>query len=70
MRKVLNTIWGLFVDDARLAITIVISVATSAFVSTLGYPFVGMVCLWVGHLLALFISIEHQLHVKIHSENK
>lgn len=70
MKKVLKIIWGLFVDDARLVITLVITVAASAFVSTSGYPFFGMVCLWLGLLLALFISIEHQLHVKMHSDKE
>ncbi|OCT14371.1 hypothetical protein A8709_26500 [Paenibacillus pectinilyticus] len=68
MKEVLNIILGIFIDDARLALTLVISVALSALVSTLGYPIVGMFCLWVGLLLALFISIEHQLHVKMHSK--
>ncbi|SDM82305.1 hypothetical protein SAMN04487897_101161 [Paenibacillus sp. yr247] len=70
MKKVLNIIWGLFVDDARLAITLVISLAASALVSKMGYPFIGTICLWAGLLLALFISIEHQLFLKLQSKNK
>ena len=58
MKKVLKIIWGLFVDDARLAITLVISLAASALVSSLGYPFFGMVCLWVGLLLSLLFLLN------------
>lgn len=65
MNNALKVIWGLLIDDARLAVTLLISLAVSAVSSKLGYPFVGMLCIWVGLVLALYISIEHQLRLKV-----
>lgn len=65
MSKALNVIWGLFIDDARLAIILLISLAVSAVSSKLGYPYVGALCIWIGLVAALFISIEHQLQLKV-----
>ena len=70
MKNALNIICGLFVDDARLAVTLITFLLASALVSKLGYPFIGMLCLWVGLLLSLFNSIEHQLRLKLQSVKK
>ncbi|MFC5452452.1 hypothetical protein [Paenibacillus aestuarii] len=63
--KVLSTLWGLLVDDGRLASILVIAIIISAVLTNaLNLPLAGAVVLWAGLLVSLFYSIEHQLRLK------
>jgi len=65
--KVLGTLWGLLVDDGRLASILVIALLLAALVSHLGHPTVGSILIWLGLIVSLFVSIEHQLTLKTKS---
>jgi len=63
--KVLSTLWGLLVDDGRLASILVIAIIISAVLTNaLSLPLSGAIVLWAGLLVSLFFSIEHQLRLK------
>ncbi|KPV42310.1 hypothetical protein [Alicyclobacillus ferrooxydans] len=64
--KVLKTLWGLLVDDGRLAWTLVIGLVISAVVSmVLRLEFIGALIIWISLVAALIISVEHQLKLKV-----
>lgn len=58
-------LWGLLFDDTRLALTVIITLAVCGVLklanATVGSPYVMV----VGLLIALWISIEHQLRLKL-----
>lgn len=63
--KVLSTLWGLLVDDGRLASILVLAIIIGSIVSkVLHQPLPGAIVIWAGLLVALFVSIEHQLSLK------
>ena len=63
---VLKTLWGLLVDDGRLAWTLVIGLVISAVVSmVLHLQFVGALIIWISLIAAIIISVEHQLKLKV-----
>jgi hypothetical protein len=63
--KVLSTLWGLLVDDRRLASILILAIVISVIVSnTFGQPLLGALILWAGLIVSLFVSIEHQLRLK------
>lgn len=63
--KVLSTLWGLLVDDGRLAWTLVIALILAAVASLLlRLEMVGSIIIWLGLILSLVISVEHQLKLK------
>lgn len=63
--KVLSTLWGLLVDDRRLASILILAIVISVIVSnTFGQPLLGALILWAGLIVSLFVSIEHQLRIK------
>jgi hypothetical protein len=63
--KVLSTLWGLLVDDRRLASILILAIVISTIVSnTFGQPLLGALILWAGLIVSLFVSIEHQLRLK------
>lgn len=64
--KALRTLWGLLVDDGRLASIIVVAVILSAGASLIGhFTRLGAIILWLGLIISLVISVEHQLNVKM-----
>lgn len=63
--KVLSTLWGLLVDDGRLAWTLLVFLAVSAILSRVAHlPFIGAVTIWLGLMASLVFSVEHQLRIK------
>jgi hypothetical protein len=68
--KVLTTLWGLIVDDGRLASILLISLVISWGLSLVGQPLIGAFMIWAGLLISLWISINHQLHLKLSQEKK
>jgi hypothetical protein len=71
MKTILSTLWGLLFDDARLAVTLLVALVIAAVVSLVGHlPSVGAIVIWLGLIVALFISIEHQLVSKLHKAGK
>lgn len=63
--KVLSTLWGLLVDDERLVWTLVAALILAAITSLLlNLPFAGSIVIWLGIIVSLVISVEHQLKLK------
>lgn len=61
-----KTLWGLLVDDGRLASILVICVILAGVCARVAHlPTLGTVFIWGGLLLALVVSVEHQLNLKI-----
>ncbi|MCM2534181.1 hypothetical protein NDK43_19710 [Neobacillus pocheonensis] len=63
--KVLSTLWGLIVDDGRLASILLFFLIISWSLSMAGQPFIGAIMIWAGLLISLWVSINHQLQLKI-----
>lgn len=65
MIKVINTLWGLLVDDGRLASILIVALILAGVSSLVGkLTIIGAVLIWLGLILSLIISIEHQLKLK------
>ncbi|MCY0887468.1 MAG: hypothetical protein OWQ59_03330 [Alicyclobacillaceae bacterium] len=63
--KVLSTLWGLLVDDGRLASTLLVFLAVAAFVSRVAHlQFLGALAIWLGLIVSIAFSVEHQLRLK------
>lgn len=63
--KVLSTLWGLLVDDGRLAWTLLIFLAVAAILSRVAHlSFVGSLMIWLGLIVSVVFSVEHQLRLK------
>ncbi|KYP81303.1 hypothetical protein AYW79_01120 [Ferroacidibacillus organovorans] len=64
--RVLQTLWGLLVDDRRLASILMIALLLSAISSlVLREFFLGAVLIWGGLIVSLVVSVEHQLKLKM-----
>ena len=61
---ILKTLWGLLVDDARLAFILGITLIAAFLFSQVNLPLVAAVVIWAGLLAALWSSTEHQLKLK------
>lgn len=61
----LKVIWGLLVDDARLAIGLVVALVLALCCSHFHQPLLGAIVIWAGLGVSLWISIEHQLILKL-----
>ncbi|MGI9049675.1 MAG: hypothetical protein ACR2GU_09950 [Rubrobacteraceae bacterium] len=61
---VLKTLWGLLVDDARLAFILVFTLIAAFLFSRMNWSLVAAVAIWVGLLAALWSSTEHQLKLR------
>lgn len=61
---ILKTLWGLLVDDARLAFILGITLIAAFLFSQINWPLVAAVVIWAGLLAALWFSTEHQLKLK------
>jgi hypothetical protein len=67
--KILKKLWGLLVDDNLLASILLITVILAAAVSEWGHMAgLGVIVLWLGLLVSLTVSIEHQLNVRTKSK--
>ncbi|MBP1967109.1 hypothetical protein [Paenibacillus aceris] len=64
--KIISTLWGLLVDDGRLASILVLAIVVSAVVTNLfQLQLVGAIVIWAGIVVSLFVSIQHQLSLKM-----
>ena len=63
--KVLSILWGLLVDDGRLAWTLLVFLAVAGVISRVAHlPFVGSLMIWLGLIVSIIFSVEHQLSLK------
>lgn len=62
--KALKIVWGLLVDDARLATALVIALILAYALSLAHQPVFAAIIIWLGLIVSLWISIEHQLRLK------
>jgi hypothetical protein len=63
--RVLKIIWGLLVDDARLASILVLSLVIAFVLSLAGLKSIAAIVIWLGLVISLWISIDHQLKLKL-----
>ena len=61
---ILKTLWGLLVDDVRLALVLGSALILAFGLRQAGLSLVAAVVLWIGLLGALWFSIEHQLKLR------
>lgn len=61
----LKTLWGLVYDDARLVVTLIAALAAALLLSLAHQPLLAAVAIWLGLIIALWVSIEHELKRKI-----
>lgn len=62
--KVLATLWGLIVDDGRLAYTLGLFIIIGATLSYFQQPWIAAIVIWLGLLVSLWVSVIHQLNKK------
>jgi hypothetical protein len=63
--RVLNVLWGLLVDDGRLAGILALSLVLACVACIAQQPLVGAIMIWAGLVISLWVSIEHQLQKKL-----
>lgn len=63
--KVLKKLWGLLVDDGRLATILVVALVVAYVISASGQHIIGAIVIWLGLIIALWVSVDHQLRVKV-----
>jgi hypothetical protein len=63
--KVLSTLWGLLVDDGRLATILMISILIAWGLAQFGQPLLAAIVIMAGLVVSLAVSIEHQLNLKL-----
>lgn len=64
--KVLQTLWGLLIDDGRLASVLLIALILAGIASLLEkWTVIGAVLIWLGLIFSLIVSVEHQLRLKV-----
>lgn len=61
---VFKTLWGLLVDDRRLASIIVVSLIVAFGVSRAGLALMAALVIWLGLIVSLWVSVDHQLQIK------
>lgn len=67
--KVLKVLWGLLVDDTRLVSILLFSLLLSVIAATVVHQIVAAALfIWLGLLGSLWVSIEHELKVKVTKE--
>jgi len=62
--KVLRTLWGLLVDDGRLASILLVALIVAAIVSSAHFHLLGAAVIWLGLIVALWVSVAHQWRLK------
>lgn len=63
--SVLKVIWGLLVDDGRLASVLCGALVVAYVFSAAGQSMAGAIVIWAGLIVSLWFSIEHQLRLKL-----
>jgi hypothetical protein len=63
--KILSTLWGLLVDDGRLASILLLSIVIGWCLSRFQQPFLAAIVIWAGLIVSLAVSIEYQLNLKL-----
>lgn len=63
--RVLKVLWGLLVDDARLASILVLSLIVAFVVALAGLKFVAAIVIWLGLIVSIWVSVEYQLQLKL-----
>jgi hypothetical protein len=63
--KVLSALWGLLVDDGRLASILMLSIILAWGLSQFGQPILAAIVIMAGLVVSLAVSIEHQLNLKL-----
>jgi hypothetical protein len=63
--KILSKLWGLIVDDTRLVSILLIFLLISWGVTMAGQSFIAAFLIWAGLIISLFVSIKHQIQLKI-----
>lgn len=63
--RVLKVLWGLLVDDARLASILVVALVIGYVASLAGWHTIGAIVIWLGLIVSLWVSVSHQLKRKI-----
>lgn len=61
---VLKKLWGLLVDDGRLASILVLSLIVAFGVSRAGLTFAAAIVIWLGLIVSVWVSVDHQLQLK------
>lgn len=66
--KVIRKLWGLLVDDGRLASILMIALILASGVSfLLHHRTIAAGLIWLGLIVSLVVSVEHQLKAKLKS---
>lgn len=68
--KILSTLWGLIVDDGRLVSILMIFLLLSWGLSMAGQSMIAPFIIWAGLIISLFVSIHHQIQLKLVKEKK
>lgn len=62
--KILKKLFGLLVDDGRLAWILCVGLAVAIGLRLVHQPMWSAVAIWVGLILSLWISVDHQRRLK------
>ncbi len=62
--RAIKKLWGLLYDDARLVVTLVVALLLSLLLKLLNLPTIAAIVIWLGLVVSLWISIEHELSLK------
>jgi|GEM_PF-5354930 len=63
--KALKVLWGLLVDDGRLASILVIALIVAFICAQAGLHFIAGVVIWLGLIVSVWTSVGHQLRLRI-----
>ncbi len=62
--KVIKKLWGLLYDDARLVMGLIVALLLSLLLKLINLPTFAAIVIWLGLVVSLWISIEHELSKK------
>ena len=62
--KVIKKLWGLLYDDARLVMGLIVALLLSLLLKLINLPTFAAIVIWLGLVVSLWISIEHELSLK------
>ncbi len=63
--KVLKALWGLIVDDGRMAAILVLNLVGASLIFKLThFGAVAVLMIWMGPVISLVVAVEHQLRRK------
>jgi hypothetical protein len=63
--RVLKVLWGLLVDDGRLASILVLSLVAAYLISAVGLKTLAAGVIWLGLVMSVLVSVEHQLRLQV-----